>query len=247
MKRLIPILLILFAQGCTPEGTPISVIRAPELVPQSQPDAVEETGIRQDPNTGGILLQWYKIQGVAGYKVFRSDTLAPDSLAINFSVVGDISVSQFLNDTEFVDTYGVDPEVRYYYYVEAYSSDQGFSSPSDTMNYTLLDRPRVVYPPWGTAVPAKGLYFEWYDHSGGGYAVIRLKDTTPLPPSYVWISKKFQDYASGSFQAFNFDGSATTQLVSGHSYEWRIERFNLDGFGRPCQGSTSIWSTFTIK
>ena len=56
--------LILSLQGCAGKGVPIGGLARPEFLPQSQPDSVVETGIRQDPNTGGIILQWYRMPGV---------------------------------------------------------------------------------------------------------------------------------------------------------------------------------------
>ncbi len=69
-----------------------------------------------------------------------------------------------------------------------------------------------------------------------------------IPPAYVWVSARFQMFlGTASSIGFNFDSTATAQLVSGHSYQWRVDRFNLDGTGRPYEGSRSAWGTFSVK
>ncbi len=241
--------LLVLLQGCVTEGTPISVLGTPRFVPQSQPDSVNETGIRQDPNTGGIWLQWYRARGVAGYKVYRADTTDQSGAPIKFMLVGNVNASKVLNDTSMVDVTSIETGIRYYYCLKAYASDGSSSTPSDTINYKLLYRNNPSYP-GGHRYPTvgiTGLFFIWYDVMGGGYTVIRLKDITDIPPSTLWVTKRFQVLNSDPKRYFNFDSTATQQLISGHSYQWRVDRFDVDGTGRPYEGSTSPWSTFTVK
>ncbi len=221
----------------------------PHFVPQSQPDSVAETGIGQDPNTGGIFLQWYTTQGAAGYKVYRSDTSNAGGLPIDFSVVSNIISSSSLNDTSTVDVNSIMTGIRYYYYIKAYAADGSLSNPSDTINYRLLNRPSPVYP-GGQRYPivdGSGLYFQWYDATGGGYTVIRVIDNSVIPSGTIWVSGKFQVFDSYPVKSFDFDSTATAPLVSGHSYQWRVDRFDVDGTGRPYEGARSVWSTFTVK
>lgn len=74
--------------GCISNGKPTTTLEAPRFLPQSQPDSTIETGIRQDPVTGGILLQWYSVTGTVFYRIFRSDSTAPDNLPADFTVIG---------------------------------------------------------------------------------------------------------------------------------------------------------------
>ena len=253
MKALIVTLVsaCLFAllQGCVGKGTPISPLGTPHFVPQSQPDSVAETGIGQDPNTGGIFLQWYTTQGAAGYKVYRSDTSNVGGLPIDFSVVSNVISSTSLNDTSTVDVNSIMTGIRYYYYIIAYAADGSLSTPSDTINYRLLNRPSPVYP-GGQRYPivdGSGLNFQWYDATGGGYTVIRVIDDSVIPSGTIWVSRKFQVFDSYPVKSFDFDSTAMAPLVSGHSYQWRVDRFDVDGTGRPYEGARSVWSTFTVK
>ncbi len=238
----------LFFQSCAPKGTPIIVLGTPRFVPQSQPDSAVETGIGQDPNTGGIFLQWYSTEGATGFKVYRSDTKGTGRSAVNFSTVSDVAVNSALSDTSTVDVLEVQIDTVYYYYLKAYNSLGTLSGPSDTISYALLQRPTLTYPTGNETINGANLQFNWKDFTAGGYAVIRVVDLTVFPNSYVWISKRFQSYGgSETYTDYNFDGNAVNQLSPGHSYEWRVDRFNLDGTGRPYEGARSVWGTFTVK
>lgn len=240
--------LTTFVQGCTSAGTPLTVLGTPRFVPQSQPDSTVEKGIGQYPSNGGIFLQWYSDQGADGYKVHRSDSTDANGVPILFSVVGNVSIQSALSDSTMVDNNNVQTGVRYYYYITAYSADGTSSAPSDTINYKLLIRPTPSYPGSNQTLPSTGLYFSWTDRTGGGYTVLRVKDVSVIPAQYVWVSARFQIYGGTfSVKQYNFDNTATDTLIPEHSYQWRVDRFDLDGTGRPYEGSKSAWSTFTVK
>lgn len=243
------ILAVAFSfESCVQKGTPIVVLGTPEFVPQSQPDSVIETGIGQDPKSGGIYLQWYSAQGAASYELFRADSTNAAGNPANFEVVANIAVSNALNDTSTVDLSGISAGVKYYYYLIAYLADGTSSSPSDTINYTLLLSPGLEYPVGNGIVSASGFNFKWNDRTGGGYTVIRVIDVSVIPSEYIWVTPRFQIYGGGnSTEPFNFDGHASSALISGHTYQWRVNRFDIDGTGRAYEGARSVWETFTVK
>lgn len=249
MKRLLAALIlcvqIFLLQGCVQNGTPIIAIGTPRFVAQSPPDSIQETGIRQDPNTGGIVIQWYRDPGASGYKLYRSDSLNSNGKPVDFQLRENISASG-LNDTSTVDL-STGTGVKYNYYLTAYASDGSSSSPSDTISYTLLNRPVTDYPAQAATVDANGLYFIWNDFTGGGYTVIRVMDLSVVPNAVLWVTKRFQVFHTAPARYFNFDSTAAGQLVSGHSYAWRVERFDLDGSGRPFEGASSLWGKFNVK
>lgn len=250
MKRLIALLFlcvqVFLLQGCVERGKPIIAVGTPRFVPQSPPDSVQERGIRQDPNTGGIILQWFADPGASGYKLYRSDTLDSDGNPVKFQMLANIGSASELKDTSTVDI-SVTSGVKYSYYLTAYASDGSSSASSDTINYELLNRPGLGYPPPNGSVDVNNTYFSWGDLSGGGYTVIRLEDISQLQPVVVWVTKRFQVFESYPTRLFNFDSTATEPLLPNHSYRWRVERFQVNGTGRPYQGSTSGWSLFSIK
>lgn len=234
-------------QGCVSKGSPIASLEAPRFVPQSSPDSIVETGIRQDPNTGRILLEWYTVSGAAGYKIYRSDTTDETGEPILFESVGNVLSSPGSNDTSMVDPSPTQVGIRYYYYFTAYATDGSTGAPSDTINYELLARPATGLPASNDSVDSNNLQFAWHDNTGGGYTILRVQDRSVVPPATIWVTKKFQIFASYPTKMFDFDSTATSPLVAGHSYQWRVERFNVDGTGRPYEGSTSPWSQFTVK
>lgn len=235
-------LLALF-YGCNMAGAPILQLGTPRFVAMSQPDSVEETGIGQDPMTGGIFLQWYSTLGAARYKVFRSDSLDEKGLPTDFMIVADVISSSALNDTSIVDVNSIETGVRYYYYLRVYASDGSQSVPSDTINYALLPRPTLSYPGINATVDKAGLYFGWHDLTGGGSTVIRVEDISVVPARYVWVSGRFQIFESYPTKEFDFDSTAIAQLITGHSYQWRVDRF-IPGAN---EGARSNWQTFTVQ
>lgn len=233
-------------EACVKAGSPIVALNAPRFVPQSQPDSVEETGIAQDPQSGGIFLQWYGVLGAAGYRVYRSDTTGPDGKPGPFITVKNLQTSSNTLDTVTVDN-SANTNVTYYYYVTAYTSDGAMSAPSDTINYRLLPRAAPVYPLPGDSVEAKNLVFNWWDWTSGGYTVIRVQDISVLPPKTLWITPRFEVLQANNKRAFDFDSTATSPFQSGHSYQWRVDRFDIDNTGRPYEGSRSDWWTFFVN
>lgn len=239
--------LIAAEQGCVSKGSPIAGLGTPRFVAQSSPDSVVQTGIRQDPNTGRILLQWYTVSGAAGYKIYRSDTADQTGKPLMFAPIGNVLSSPGSNDTSMVDPTLTQKGIEYFYYFTAYAPDGTAGAPSDTINYELLPRPTTSLPAANDSVDANNLQFAWQDNTGGGYTVIRVEDLSEGSSAAVWITKKFQVFGTYLTKAFDFDNTATSSLIAGHSYQWRVERFNPDKTGRPYEGSTSPWSQFTIK
>ncbi len=242
------IALLLSVQSCSPKGYPIYRLGTPKFVPQSQPDSINEGGIGQDPNTGGIFLQWYSALAAAGYRVYRSDSTAPDGTPADFQLVGNVIASDLPNDTSMVDKSSIAVGVRYFYFIIAYSADGQLSNQSDTVDYTLIDRPVLDLPLPNATVDKSNLFFRWEDRTGGGYTVIRVKDFSLIPAKYIWVTPRFQAFGgSSTTRYFDFDSSAASLMISGHSYQWRVVRFNVDVTGRAYEGSTSIRLSFTVK
>ncbi|MCL4539990.1 MAG: hypothetical protein M1378_10435 [Bacteroidetes bacterium] len=136
--------------------------------------------------------------------------------------------------------------ITYYYYLKAYASDQSASNPSDTINYTLLDRSSLRFPINGGIVDSNSAQFTWVNLRSG-LTVMRVRDNSVVPPIFVWVSRRFQTFDQYPRKAYDFDSAATRQLIAGDVYSWRVDRFDVNGNGRPFEGSTSGWSTFSVK
>ncbi len=224
--------------GCTPTGSPIYNLDVPKFVPQLPPDSTAEDGIGQDPNSQpeAIFLQWYSARGAASYKLWRTNVIGLNQLPTEFS-----STSLPGSDTSYSDV--VEVGTTYYYYLTSVGSGgAGESKSSDTVRYTLVERPTTQYPGTNNPMDTNNLEFGWQqDPTFGGHAVIRTEIASSK--SLVWVSKQFwsQYNASGSI-AFNYDGRASAKLVEGVNYRWRIDLFTDSS-----QGAKSMWQTFTVK
>ena len=237
----------LLFQGCTPTGSPVKVVGTAKFVPQSAPSAPVETGISQDPESGGIFLQWYGASGIAGFKVFRSDSVTELGVPVDFSLISTVSANSGLGDTSMTDN-SVTTGVEYWYYLRQYANDGTVGSPSDTIHYQLLHRPALSNPKANSVVTSGNVRFVWNDQANGGTTVIRVLDIGTVPPVYVWISKDTTFFGGTVTSAnYDFDSSATSPLTSGHSYQWRVDRFIFDSLGAVVSGSKSAWSSFSIQ
>jgi len=220
--------------SCTPTGTPIYTLGTPRFVPQSAPDDSTETGIGQDPNSSGegIFLQWYKIAGASQYNVYRTTTKDINGMPTGFKSIKIVS-----QDTSFVDGDGIIADTTYFYRIQANALDRSESNFSDTVHITLLARVAPTSPGMNANVDASNLSFTWRDPTGGGSTLIRVKDST----GYIWVSRDTSIYGA-MVAKYNFDGNGQP-LVSGHSYQWRIDRINPG----TDQQAKSIWQKFFVK
>ncbi|HEY9166021.1 MAG TPA: hypothetical protein VIS48_07670 [Candidatus Kryptonia bacterium] len=240
--------MAIYSLSCSTTAPKTASLAAPKFVPQSQPDSIAETGIGQDVTTGGIYLQWYIVPDAAGYKLFRADTSDPGGNPLGFSIVANVSVASSLSDTSVVDNASLTTDKKYFYYLRSYLSDGSMSDPSDTINYTLWPRSALNLPQNHAFIDSGDANLKWIDYAAGGFTVIRMTDMAVFPNKYIWITPRFQSFG-GTFtiRFFDFDGSATSRLISHHSYQWRVDRFNTDQTGRPYIGSRSTSFTFTVN
>lgn len=249
LRALCLVLEIVFVSGCVYRTNAVYSLDKPLFVPQSQPDSVDETGIRQDANTQNeaLILQWYSMSNASGFKIFRSDSLGAKGTATNFKLVANVASANSINDTSFVDGMGILPKVTYYYYLTAYTFGGMSSQPSDTISYSLMNRPFLVYPEANSTVSESALFFEWYNYSRPAWYTIRVRDISLVPWKIVWVSKRFTASDPYPSRDFDFDSTASEHLIRGHSYEWRVDRFNVDSSGVPYEGATSGWWHFEVN
>ena len=121
-------------EGCTPDKAPIVPLGTPRFVKQSQPDSLVETGIRQDPETAGMRLQWYVTRGVYGYRLYRSDTSKDVGVPLSIKIVADINSSSPLTDTTAVDVDCLRTGIGFFCFLRAYGQDGSLSPTPDIIN-----------------------------------------------------------------------------------------------------------------
>lgn len=155
MHRIISLLsyslLCLVWWGCPPDPEPPAPQR-PRFVPRSSDTARIEQGIRPVPGQNAIRLEWFRNpeRDIAGYRIFRTAEVARDTaVPINFQLLREIPLGSQeplgLPDTVFIDA-TVQPDVEYFYQVEAYTRRGARSERSLPERYRLAQRVNPLSP-----------------------------------------------------------------------------------------------------
>ncbi|MFP4547079.1 MAG: hypothetical protein ACLFQM_03030 [Fidelibacterota bacterium] len=224
----------------------------PVWIPKSQPQDSVETGIDAVPEKNSIFMHWYPVsdRDLEGYKIYRADI--KDELNIHetgyFEQVAGINI---YHNPEF-DTLYYDEDVQinrlYRYFLRAYDYDGNLSSPSDTIEYKLIEKATLISPIDKEEVSTTPV-FKWRNTARTNEIVIRLEE---FPSArIIWITR----FNSPGFteeivkKPYNFDQSAKlTALESGMKYRWRIDCI---AFTNPdatdLEGSESAWQYFTVN
>ncbi|MBN2600419.1 MAG: hypothetical protein JXR87_00345, partial [Candidatus Marinimicrobia bacterium] len=193
------------------------------------------------------ILEWHPNleDDISGYKLYKAEATIDNKyiLAVDinaFSLSG--------ADTFFVDD-SVKFNVNYYYYLKAYDQAGNKSNPSDTIQYSIINKVEPLNPS-GT-LNTQPAVFGWYDYSSAASEYIIYLQTFS-PRDDIWISR-FSKPNYGDFSqsiSFNFDGSSeSANLITGQTYRWCIRSIafvdpytNID-----ISGSISNWAYFTIQ
>lgn len=218
-------------------------------------DHFSDTGIRPDPDapdptsssSGRIIVEWHqvdnaKLEGarLGGYYLYRSDTSDVNGAPLNFRRIATITGGTPGGDTIYADG-DVRQGIRYSYQVSAYSkSDASLESDrSDTVSFTLLDRPVPSMPIGDITLGATPLRFGF---SSPGMVALRLDEVLPenetVTVDSVWrYVGQVDDFSDPHVQ---YGGPA---LAAGKRYRWRVDRIIQ---GTP-QANASRWVTFSVK
>ena len=187
-------LFAIVSGSCSQIDAPVYTLGTPRFVPQSQPDAVIETGISQYSNGAGeeVFLQWYGVHGAAGYRIFRSDTTTVGADGKRKPVAFEEITGFFsmLNDTSGFDNHSIQIDTTYFYYINAYIMDESTSKSSDTASITLVARPSLICPGIEARINSDSLSFTWIDGTQGGHTIIRVKGDS----NYVWVRLGYSDF-----------------------------------------------------
>ena len=122
-------------------------IDAPKFIQKSMPDSKVELGIDSEFRLKhGIQLMWYSNSKgeVDYYSIFRGNTSIDST--IEFKRIGDVAVNDPLkSDTLFHDTTAL-THVDYYYFIEGVGHKGVEGKHSDTISYTMHDKPDAIAP-----------------------------------------------------------------------------------------------------
>ena len=247
IPQIIFILVIVLFIGCGESIEDPDAPSAPIWVSKSDPTDPIASGIRPYNNGNGILLEWHPNleDDISGYKLYKTEA----NIDNKYILAVDINAFSLSGaDTFFIDD-SVKFNVNYYYYLKAYDQAGNKSNPSDTIQYSVINK----VEPWEPDgdINSQPTLFKWYDYSSASSEyVIYLQTFSPRDD--IWISR-FSKPNYGDFsqsKPFNFDGSSeSTTLAPGQTYRWCIKAIafvnpytNID-----ISGSISNWAYFTIQ
>jgi hypothetical protein len=217
-------------------------------------DPFDERGIRPDPlageadvtSSGGILVEWERLtpaqlNGVTlgGYHLYRADSTDALGRPGAFTRLATLAESLVGSDSSYTDT-AVTANTRYWYTLRAFTRNGGSEgSWSDTVSYTLTDRP-VPISPIGVIEDSSDepIRFRFGPSTVGGEVVVWLDRVHPendrIVLDTVWRSREHAPFAVPEVV---YDGPP---LVSNEHYRWRVDKV----FGTQPLGNASRWVSF---
>jgi hypothetical protein len=200
-----------------------------------------ESGIDAIPEGDFIRLEWIPSSEdiVSGYEIYRRTTRGG-----SFQRIATAEEVEAYRDAYIDETVGIG--TRYFYYILAVTPDGEKSNPSDTLDYVLIKKAKLIGPIGNTndRIPV----FRWNDENDvtqQGYVIRLIEQNTE---NYIWIHLLAGDQINWGGQEqsirFNVDHSAKIDsLEVNQSYQWRID---IVGPEMNC-GSESVWREFTVK
>lgn len=204
---------------------PVSVI----FVEKTADTSIRERGIDAVPDGDKIRIEWFPNPEpeVNSYQVYRSEKGEKFSL---------ISVT---TDTVYEDQ--VDTTlIKYYYYVLAETDEGVTSEPSDTIDYTLLEKANLVLPQDTVTTPRPE--FVWRDENDPFYHAYIIRVVNVDSNKTVWISTIERDNYDTNLEQTSFN--ADPQLSPEVSYKWRVDIMVED---TSKIGSESNWKSLVYR
>ncbi len=225
-----------FLVGCGDE-TPVEEILPPKAPAIHRYDpALLDDEWGPDALFDGIHIEWdaNDEDDLDGYRIYRA--ISSDG---PFELLDEVSKSE-----TFYEDRSVRREIRYYYRVTAFNTENIESTMSEIVAYTLLPTAVPVNPKNHAVLTDPEPIFDWIPVGGAAWYLIRVEvstDDAAILWKTIWISE--QIFSFDYFKVpFNSDGLATEPLEGGREYRWRV-----DAVGDRTVGSESDWQYFTTE
>lgn len=201
----------------------------------------------------GIRVIWKKpgrYKNIVKYTIYRSVTTPS---AFYFQKIGDVNTTTN-HDTLYIDRLSalessIKLNEKYFYYITAVSEEGAISSPSDTVQYTLIDKADNLKLVEGSQItnPQQLTFTATYPNVtsfGGTHYILRIRTEDNFTVSgykLVYTIKKDLNY-EGTIEEVISDNTQLKSLFKTNTrYEWRIDLMeNL------YSGSETDWQEFTI-
>ncbi|MCH8011000.1 MAG: hypothetical protein IIA61_03475 [Candidatus Marinimicrobia bacterium] len=262
-KFLSRIYIVLILTGCQNPIEDRTPPEQPKWVEKSTPYAWEEKGIDAE-NSGNhqIKLEWHRVkdEDLAGYRLFSKMRESEEE----FQLIGEIDLFQIIGlDTVFY--YDVEVENWYQYYIRAVDNADNLSEPSDTIEYLLLNPPRLIAPLNTISDNVPSFTWATFDTQfyWANYFAVRVEDVSNLQEiSTAWTCFILNNWIGLSdpiiLNYIASDSSAWPSNVleckyqfdqfPAGTYRWKvIAIFTVDDFYRAKASGESEWGYFEVE
>ena len=223
MYRNLLFLTFLIISGCESGGPEKEIPEAPLLYPQAS----------TIPQQDAIIIEWDVSTEDNLIRVYRSES-------------SDEKDFQLIATVPEKDGYYKDSDVRigitYYYKISALDDLGNESGKSDSVKYTLLEKPTLIEPQDQAIVGTKRPDFAWLGVSGASAFTVRVYSRADDGRSWeeIWHSERVYPYQDLR-KTYNDDNLALRPLESGMTCRWRV-----DSTGGRWSGSQSRWRNFSV-
>ena len=223
MYRNLLFLTFLIISGCESGGPEKEIPEAPLLYPQAS----------TIPQQDAIIIEWDVSTEDNLIRVYRSES-------------SDEKDFQLIATVPEKDGYYEDSDVRigitYYYKISALDDLGNESGKSDSVKYTLLEKPTLIEPQDQAIVGTKRPDFAWLGVSGASAFTVRVYSRADDGRSWeeIWHSERVYPYQDLR-KTYNDDNLALRPLESGMTCRWRV-----DSTGGRWSGSQSRWRNFSV-
>jgi len=248
-------------------GCESSDVTAPQFVPKSPPDSLNEKGIDAHPDNA-IYLEWIEPASaedevIQGYYLYRGKLIDQEYQFERIAVI-ERNTGILFDSDKYID-YNVNLDTTYYYYLKSHNDFTVSQTTSDTTYYKLSYK-AIPYKPLGDIYsdqPSFEFRYPRFNIDNINYFYLRLACFENESYSIKYFIKIFRfDLSEFIFTTYlNSIGSHTTILMdnlpldtSGKkylekgSYRWRIDAIASQLGGAPeTEGSESAWMYFTVK
>jgi hypothetical protein len=223
MYRNLLFLTFLIISGCEAGGPEKEIPEAPLLHPQAS----------TIPQQDAIIIEWDVSTEDNLLRVYRSES-------------SDEKDYQLVATVPERDGYYEDGDVRigitYYYKISALDDLGNESDKSDSVGYTLLEKPILIEPPDQAIIGTKRPDFAWLVVSGASAFTVRVYSRADDGRSWeeIWHSERVYPYQDLR-KTYDDDNLALKPLESGMTCRWRV-----DSTGGGSSGSQSRWRYFSV-
>lgn len=264
VKNTLFLFLVFGLLGCDPDSNVGERPLAPVLLDLTTSVPLNEKGIRPDPNSSGILLDWEQDEDskVAGFVIYRSNLAVGDPpVPYSFREIARVESGGTFAFTD--TTYGVNLDTTLYYKMKSFRGNLE-SDFSNVVSLKLIEKPMPNSP--NGVILTKSPKFMWslVSTTNDFNFTIRVREYLTKVP--VWICTTAPDDSTGLYdpgnQFIRYGTSKTLSnstlvfvpLQSNKEYEWKITShsgFTPQGDGTVIftekKASTSKWVRFKVQ